>query len=324
MKLFLYRGFLFTVPIVLFILLYIHLDPFKVIKEYDVYLSDYVMIHRGYVSTKMYLKNKDTYHFDSFIFGSSRSCAHTSQDWENYLPSDCKAYSYGSWNEEILGIYKKLYLIDSLGADIRNAFFVFDNSTFLARQNFLLKDHYLISGKSELSFHLYYFKFYLDIRMIAASIDYKIFHTRRGYMKNFQGMKRGDLDTINNDWLRDKLPEDTLNHYKNFDHKSYKRSKIQQFADHNIGDDDEHILKMIYSILNKQNTNYKIVIAPLYDQIKINPEDLNILISIFGKVNVFDYSGINDITENCYNYFSDGLHYDSKVGKRIFMEIYTN
>ena len=279
------------------------------------------MLHRGYISTKMYIRNREKYHFDSFIFGSSHSCAHTSKDWKRYLHDDNEPFSYGSWSERILGIERKLEVIDKLNDTIKNAIIIIDGSTFKSSEDPLAGEHYLITGDTKAQFHYYYFKQFLNLKMMLTCIDYRIFKRQRKYMKHFQGMKPGDLDPINNDWYRDIIPEDTLTYYKNAMHRFYKRPEIQQCYPQKIEPFEVTILKKIKTIFDKHGTNYKLVIAPLYDQKKIHPEDLRVLTEIFGKNSIYDYSGINDITSNMYNYNEDVFHYRYKVGKRIYRDI---
>lgn len=327
MKKFLLRIFYFFLPLFLFFVLYVVVDPFKVIMPYKEYLSEYVMLHRGFVSTKVYLSNIEDQGYDSFIFGSSRSCSHTSKKWEEFLPEKNVPFSYGSWNEPIEGIYKKLKLINDIGRPIKNAFIVIDGDrTFVdGGSNTVAKDHFLVSGKSWFSFHWYYFTQYLDLKMIVASIDYSLFKTRRGYMDNFVGMKTGDIDPVNNDWLpksEEKIVKDSVGYYKKCLHKFYKRPEKQTFYKKNIGTTDKEYLIKIKGLFEKHNTDYHAVIAPLYDQKKLHFDDKACLDSVFGSERVHDYSGINSITDNVYNYGADVIHYRKRVGDLIFREIY--
>ena len=70
---------------------YVVTDPFKVLFHYEDYYVDngegyYINTNRSYVSTQMYIQNKDRYNYDSFIFGSSRSGYYLVEDWKKYLP----------------------------------------------------------------------------------------------------------------------------------------------------------------------------------------------------------------------------------------------
>jgi len=73
---------------------YIITDPKKKIYHYDEYKFDYIMLNKGDVSTKLLLQNIDKYHYDSFIFGSSRSCATSAREWSKYLSPENVPFSY--------------------------------------------------------------------------------------------------------------------------------------------------------------------------------------------------------------------------------------
>src|SRR5258708_28507704 len=170
-----------------------------------------------------------------------------------------------------------------------------------------------------------YLNYLKNPKLIFTSIDYSLFHQRRAYVENFVGMKSGDLDPVNNDWepnSEQRIQSDSANYYKNSINKFYKRSPIPQISKSQIDVSKERYLKKIYFLFQKHNTKYKIVVAPLYDQVAINPKDLSIITGIFGKADVFDYSGVNSITNNKFNYSSDVIHYRKKVGNLIFKTIY--
>lgn len=332
------KSFLFLLPLLIVIACYFWTDPFKNLYQYKYYTSTYVMLPRGNVSTKVYMKNYDKYKYNSFIFGSSRSCASTSKEWANYLPKGSVPYSFSAWAEKIDGIYKRIKLIDSLKRPLNNAFLVFDyNLTFMEPEQDLLTDHYLISKSSILDYYTNDFLTYLkDPILIFTSVDYTLFHKRRSYMTDdrFVGIKESDIDPINNDWEVNsefKFKRDSAKFWdliinKNIDvvinEKLHPRSAIQIESSKEISVRQEKLLKAIFNIFKKHKTNYKIIISPLYNQVKFNHNDLQIIRKIFKAENVFDYSGINSITNNKYYYMADGVHYRKAVGNRIFKDIY--
>ena len=81
------------------------------------------------------------------------------------------------------------------------------------------------------------------------------------------------------------------------------------------------LLKEIDQICRKHNTSVKIIISPDYNQISINPADVEILKGIFGYENVFDFSGINEYTNDIHNYYERG-HYRPILGAKLLKEIY--
>jgi hypothetical protein len=97
----------------------------------------------------------------------------------------------------------------------------------------------------------------------------------------------------------------------------------QKFSQECIKENQKIILENIYSITQKHNSQLKIIISPLYDQIKINKSDLKYLKTLFGEQNVFDFSGINRFTKDYKNYY-ESSHYRPHVAKEIMEIIYSN
>jgi len=161
--------------------------------------------------------------------------------------------------------------------------------------------------------------------LFISSVDYKIFHKRRAYMDGFVGEKISTSDPINNDWYPNSeadILRDSVAYYKAAEKKFYKRPIVQQYAPKQADSIMTNYTLKIAALLHKHHTNYKIVISPLYDQIKLNQQDLAMLQHIFGTQNVYDYSGINSITADKFNYGADVIHYRKKVGNLIYKEIY--
>ena len=82
------------------------------------------------------------------------------------------------------------------------------------------------------------------------------------------------------------------------------------------------LLKALKEIFQKHATNYKIIINPTYSQVQLNPIDLKELQQIFGAENVFDFSGINEYTNNIHNYY-ERSHYRPSLGRLLLKKIYT-
>jgi hypothetical protein len=324
---FLKKALLLLAPLILLTVSYVITDPYQSMPWHNIHAFDILMLSRGDISTKLYLKNINAYQYDSFIFGSSRTTAHTGAEWKKYLPQGNVPFSFSGWNETIAATYKRIKLIDSLNKPLNNAFMVIDvDQTFKSRE--INWDHYLVTGMSKYDYYLNDYIHYLQSpRLVIMSIDYKIFHKQRAYMQLFAGMKTGDLDLVNNDWepnSEQKIITDSVNYYKNSLSKFYIRPPLQQISERQISATTLNILRKTKAIFNRRHTACKIVIAPIYDQVKINPVDLMLLKFIFGSQNVFDYSGINPITANKFNYGSDVLHYRKKVGNLIFSHVYNH
>lgn len=326
MKQLLIKILLFCLPLILVTIGYIISDPYQDMPFHQLHAFDIQMLSRGDISTKLYLRNEPKYHYDSFIFGSSRATAHTARDWSKYLPKNSVPFSYGAWDECVEGMYRKMNMIDSLKGHINNAFFVFDlDYSFTSGK--ITGDYYIITRAPKWNYYIdHYINYLHDPNMMLTSIDYKIFHKQRSYMDGFVGMTANDWDPVNNDFevnSESKIKADSVGYYKNTLGKFYDRPVVQQFSSPQIKSAQLASLQHIMALLQKHQTRYKIVIAPLYNQLKLNPADRATLDAVFGQENIYDYSGINTITPNKFNYDFDVMHYRKKVGNFIFKKVYS-
>ena len=117
MKKFLRLTLIFLIPFLLFYSPYLIGDPFMVLRRYKVYYPEdggplWINNNRGFVSTQMYLRYKDTYSWNSFIFGSSRSGAYHAENWKKYIGSDCNCFHFDGYGESLYNMYKKIKFID--------------------------------------------------------------------------------------------------------------------------------------------------------------------------------------------------------------------
>jgi len=136
--------------------------------------------------------------------------------------------------------------------------------------------------------------------------EFKYFYTTPSndflFPENIELLKKDSLAYYKNDWFPFK-PENP---------KMYENS-IQK---HHLKD-----LELVADAFKRNNTNYKVIIAPLYDQRPYNSKDKALLEKYFGKANVYDYSGKNELTNYLGNYY-EGSHFKPVVGKKIMAEIY--
>ena len=122
------------------------------------------------------------------------------------------------------------------------------------------------------------------------------------FPENIELLKKDSLAYYKNDWFP----------YKPENPKVYEES----IREHHLKD-----LELISEAFKRNKTNYKVIIAPLYDQRAYNSKDKAILEKYFGKNNVFDYAGKNELTNYLGNYY-EGSHFKPVVGKKIMEEIY--
>ncbi len=95
----------------------------------------------------------------------------------------------------------------------------------------------------------------------------------------------------------------------------YKRSNKQIFLNKILLDKQREMLLKIKNIFDHFNTNYRIIISPLYDQLSLENTDTNFLKTLFGN-KYFDFSGINEFTNEFYNYYEES-HYRPIIAEKI-------
>lgn len=71
-------------PILLLMAVYVWTDPFCSLRDFDINNVD--ATNREYLSTELFLRNKDNYTYDSFVFASSRGGGINTYTWKMYLP----------------------------------------------------------------------------------------------------------------------------------------------------------------------------------------------------------------------------------------------
>lgn len=327
MKIFIKRlTYFISIPIIVLafaIIIYIKRDVYSDFGEHKNYSWKYYFQQLGDISTKKLLKNK-TINYNSFVFGSSRSTGIYACYLQKKIPNSV-FFHYGNWNETIGGIYAKLRLVDSLGYKIDNAFIYFDTDfTFAGNGNCSPADHYLITQQSKFSYYKKHFNsFYKNFSMSKLKI-------LLGLEVNGKVFPNKTSDLYTNDYNHVCSSPKVIENYNNIltsqEHKNsidsmkasgflYQRPDSLIYNPQKISENEELMLKKMLGIFNKHNTNYSIVITPVYDQHKFHPDDSTLLYSLFGE-NIYDFSGVNEFTKNEYNY-PDRKHFQPYITKII-------
>ena len=122
--------------------------------------------------------------------------------------------------------------------------------------------------------------------------------------------------------LENLIHADPAGYYEAYRALFYPRKPEQQVYDTVIGPAQIKLLESIHYILKADSSDYRIIINPLYDQLKLNPADLRELKNIFGKRKVFDLSGINWFTEDIHHYY-EVSHYRPYIADSIMALIYS-
>lgn len=331
MKRFLIRIISFVcIPTIVLVIIYVITDPFKTLHPFSFqYFDD---TNRDYLSSELFLRNNPVYHYNSFIFGSSRCCGFNTYHWKHYLSPDARQFLFQAWSETLSGIEQKIDYLDKNGNNIDNVIIMFDvpgafSKNQLPKEVLSIK-HYRFSGQSRAAFQVCLFGGF-------AQKPSKWISSIKQYFNH--SVVEFPADTISNDWVTDNRntdfsiqPQKDSLRFCSARTRTVFLNEIKGKSDADLNESKPLIVGTFLSQLNhikdvfdKHCTNYRIVISPAYcyNHPRINAIDLKILQDIFGKEKVFDYSGKNDITTD-YNNFSDPNHFGQSVGWQIIENIY--
>lgn len=323
---------IFSLPFIILAIAYICFDPFKVIWHYDNYYEEVGggATNRGYVSTMNYLNKKDTYHYDSFIFGNSRSMYYRVEDWKKHIGNGSVCYHFSESGGSINGIYYKLKLVDDCGEQIRNALVIMDVWMLKTLDNdgaLFIIPPILVGNRNITRFHLEHFVQWLKLRFLVCWADYRLTGKFKNYMSDvlMRGGNNRFYDPVTNEEPRG--IEDSLMHAGTY----YTDKRMLEFGgqtggsfhteDLNVEERVESFRKMA-DIFRRHHTNYKIIIGPMWDQKRLNPKDYHVLCQIFGEKNVYDLTGVNKWTTD-YHYHYEYSHYTPQASKEVLDSIYS-
>ncbi|MBK7498965.1 MAG: hypothetical protein IPI19_07635 [Ignavibacteriales bacterium] len=332
-KYFLKRVGIFLVPFFIVLISFFILDPFKILYEYKNYSGSFIQLNRDVISSKTLIKNYDKYKYNSFIFGSSRTVAFKTWDWKNHLDSSGVLFSFDASNENIFGMLTKIKYLNDNHIKIDNALLVVcSDATFLSISDLdgpLYIKYPDIASTNQLNFYLTFISSWFDKLFFVKYIDYKFFQVQREYSKDIIEPQNIDYDDVYNNFFITKIDRQLKSrpdaYYSEMlkDSLFYKKQIPAMIEEPQINDIAIEYLREMAGILKHNNTNYKLVISPLYNTPKFNITDYETLVRIFGSENVFDFSGENSITSNYRNYY-ERSHYRPEVGRQILEIIYSD
>ena len=319
------KSVLFAIPFWALIALYVYDDPFMVLRKYDVFDSD-VTLNEQHVGWQIYRNHDDSVHFNSFILGNSCTMAFLCGEWEKYLDSSDRAIRLFGNAESMKAISLKLHTLDHEGAEIKNVLMILDRTSLSRFELLTGASHILpaeISGRNPFAVQLEFMQAFAMPDFLFPYLKYRITGNVEPDMKrmNPYGKIR---DSKNNDAFnpREKQIEQEGEAYWEKRKKEFpERNGTSTIAEPAIFQRQRMVLDEIMEVLHRHGSSIRILISPDYNQKKLHPDDREILQSIFGKENVYDFSGINEFTEDYHNYYEAG-HYRPLLGNKLLERIY--
>ncbi|MGR3809408.1 hypothetical protein [Jiulongibacter sp. NS-SX5] len=325
---------LFTSPVWLLAISYFVFDPFHVLRHYEAYPDNYLKSYnRNRISTQIFLNNNEAQEYSSFVFGSSRSSVFYTNDWSKYI-QDPTPYHFDASNEDITGIYQKLSFINAQGNNIKNALLIFDGETFDPYvdhdESIIHLRDWRLSGQNRFLYHLQFFKAFFKEQYFIKYFDTLLNKRYKAYMYGSFENKHMIYTPVNNDFIFqgyiDQIKEDSIAYYNRdlFYTRNQEEVTLNALIDSTQtenGLSEIEMLEAIKGIFDKHETSFKIVFGPNYDQKKVNQDDLLAVKTVFGSDNVYDFTGVNELTEPLSNYY-EIYHYKPVVARKILKQIY--
>jgi hypothetical protein len=249
--------------------------------------------------------------------------------WIQYLPPNAHPYHFDGFGGTLFGLYKKLQYLDDNNIAIKNALFVLDYRqlalTEPSEDYLFATAPQLVNNRNIASFHATFLSRFLSYKFLFPYLQHKVTGEITPYMKSDFFIQPITYTTITNElhhtYLEQLIAQGTYYRGKQMVH-FYKRDTIQKYYPPCIKEVQKEMLQQIAAILKKHHCNYKIVLSPIYNQLKLADADIAYLKQLFGSETIYDFSGINAITNNYTNYYEDS-HYRHKVAHQIIDSIYS-
>jgi hypothetical protein len=330
MKRFIKKLLSFTLPFLIIVITVQFFDFFKIYKTYNNYFeNNRISQNRTFFATKTFIEHKDSIQYNTFVFGNSRSQAFKDSSLIKHFGLTAKPFHFDSDSESLYGIYKKLEFLSLNKANLTNVLIALDASILkitTARNTYNYINPPEFNDVSKFKFYSEFIKTSCNPKFITAITDFSIFKTERRYMKKYI-LTAKNIDTYNRYSLdcrygnEIELKQDSILYYKTMFSKkafiareNYKRDSIK------LTDKHIDLLQKIASILNQQNTKYRIIISPLYNQTALQKDIKNLIKSTFKPNTVFDFSGENKFTNSIGNYY-EWSHYKPFVAEQLLNSI---
>jgi hypothetical protein len=335
MKVLIKKSLITFSPFLIFLVFIFYWDPFKIYWDYDnYYQNNRIGSNREYICLQLFKKKMKTTELNSFIIGSSRSQVFNASIWKNLLGDQKDEVRPFHFDASGLGLFRArniIKYIDKKVKKIDHVLLLVDNE-FLSELNYPEGLLYIeppeIAGQSIFHYQLTFIKACFDPYFLYYNL---VYNTTNRYSENmFKYIDRIEYPYQSNNETADlyysantAIKIDSINYYKKmFERKAfYERSPTEIVSEVIMKDYNRKLINEIADIFKKHQTKVKVIVSPLYTQIKINPADLQFLIDTFGEQNVTDFSGINDITNNIANYY-ESYHYKYYVATEIMQRVY--
>ena len=318
MKRFVLLCLLAVLPVVLLVAFYLIRDPFHVVKPYKgrVYNPGDTIaltINWGYVTVESFKYFDPEGHYDSFIFGSSLSGYYLIKDWMPHLPAGARPFHFNASRETLHGILNKLNWLTARGVKINNALIIMEDEMLMRRPldgDVLFVQHpQTTRDVSWWQFHQLYFNAYRHYELVGYLLCPGLMKQRvldEGYATTDITNRIEPINEGYYRWADSVIAVNPAEFYTPEHVAKYWRPLKQMPCQPKIDPSVATLLYEIKSVLEKQGTDYQIIIPPHYGYEAIDGSDLYALELIYGQQRVHDYSHDPELGSDLHYYYDEG------------------
>lgn len=333
-KKFCLRTLLAASPVILFMAFYAIVDPFRVVRPVtnDAQGRDSVVVgnNAGFTSVETYLFYNDQYHYDSFIFGSSMSQNFKASYWQPYLDSTASILHFDASSETLTGIINKMQFLNDHGTTIKNALIVIEEKLLERRhpnENDILFAQHPATTSSINWFHVHsiFFNAFRDfdqIKYVLFPNHYKEKLENEGKINEIAPNRIGHLNEMYYGEIDSIIASCPDKFYTPERIARFKRAILPSASQPAIDETVEAQLKTIKEILDRNHTNYIIIVPPRNTFPHLKWQDLWVMKAIFGEDKVHDFSRHPELINNDKAYYDNPAHLISAKCKILLDSAY--
>lgn len=332
-KKFCLRTLLAASPVFLFMAFYAIVDPFHIVHPVttDAQGRDSVIVgnNAGFTSIETYKLYNDQYHYDSFIFGSSMSQNYKASYWQPYLDSTASILHFDASMETLTGIINKMRFLNNHGTTIKNALIVIEVE-MLGRQpledDILYVQHPATSGAINwFHVHTMFFNAFRDLDQVKYALfpsRYKNELQKDGILSDIAPNRIGHLNEMYYGEIDSIIATTPEKFFTPERLAKRKRAILPSVSQPAIDEIVEEQLKTIKEILDKNHTNYIIIVPPRSTNPQLKWQDLWLMRAIFGEDKVHDFSSHPELVNDERAYYDKAAHLISSKCKILLDSAY--
>ncbi len=333
---FIVRGILIMIlPVAVLASIYIPIDPFKVLSQYD---SDTVgnviadslklSVNKGMLSIQALDRRMESGDIpDSFIFGASISCYYETDYWRELIDTGTMPIHFDSSSEGARSLRYKLEYLKSRKIEIRNALIVIDPLTI---ETDVTGDNIMSADPPETAgwwtwpiWHTRFMKAFYSADFLASYLPSQLAGTQRRYgLHEIFDRQPIVYDMYRNEESIPAWDEDIRQSPSSFyTRRAFPESRVPHCGNPcRIDRVREHEYRQVAQLL--EGSDYHVVASPTLRCDTLSGRDAGLLAEIFGSGRFHDFTARMSYVAMQDSNWYDTRHYRAPVARAIMDAVY--